>query len=82
MDLRTNPYAPGAGTKPPALVGRDEQIESFDILLERLENRYAEKSMIISGLMRIFASATRFCQKTTGLLFPPNCAIICMAATC
>ena len=50
MDPRTNPYAPGAGTKPPALVGRDEQIESFGILLERLERGYAEKSMIITGL--------------------------------
>jgi hypothetical protein len=50
MDPRTNPYAPGAGTKPPALVGRDEQIETFDVLLERLENGYAEKSMIITGL--------------------------------
>ena len=50
MDPRTNPYAPGAGTKPPALVGRDAQIESFDILLERLERGYAEKSMIITGL--------------------------------
>lgn len=50
MDPRKNPYAPGAGTKPPALVGRDPQIESFDILLERLENGYAEQSMIITGL--------------------------------
>jgi hypothetical protein len=50
MDPRKNPYAPGAGTKPPALVGRDAQIESFDILLERLENGYAEQSMIITGL--------------------------------
>jgi len=50
MDPRKNPYAPGAGTKPPALVGRDKQIESFDILLERLENGYAEQSMIITGL--------------------------------
>jgi hypothetical protein len=31
-------------------VGRDKQIESFDILLERLENGYAEQSMIITGL--------------------------------
>lgn len=38
MDPRRNPYAPGAGTKPPALAGRDKQIESVDILLERLEN--------------------------------------------
>lgn len=50
MDPRKNPFAPGAGTKPPALVGRDEQIESFDVLLERLENGYAERSMIITGL--------------------------------
>ncbi len=50
MDPRTNPYAPGAGTKPPALAGRDAQIESFDILLERLENGYVEQSMIITGL--------------------------------
>ena len=50
MDPRKNPYAPGAGTKPPALVGRDRQIESFGILLERLENGYVEQSMIITGL--------------------------------
>ncbi len=50
MDPRKNPYAPGAGTKPPALVGRDSEIESFDILLERLENGYSEQSMIITGL--------------------------------
>ncbi len=31
----------GAGTKPPALVGRDSEIESFDIMLERLENGYS-----------------------------------------
>lgn len=50
MDPRKNPYAPGAGTKPPALVGRDSQIESFDVLLERLERGYSEQSMIITGL--------------------------------
>jgi hypothetical protein len=50
VDPRKNPFAPGAGTKPPALVGRDDQIESFDVLLERLENDYAERSMIITGL--------------------------------
>ena len=50
MDPRRNPYAPGAGTKPAALVGRTGQIESFAILLERLENGHAERSMIITGL--------------------------------
>ena len=50
MDPRKNPYAPGAAAKPPALVGRNKQIESFDILLERLENGYVEQSMIVTGL--------------------------------
>lgn len=50
MDPRKNPFSPGAGTKPPALVGRDAQIESFGILLERLERGYSEQSMIITGL--------------------------------
>ena len=50
MDPRKNPYVPGAGTKPPALVRRDEQVESFDVLLERLENGYAEQSLIVTGL--------------------------------
>ena len=56
MDPRTNPYAPGAGTPPPALVGRDEQIETFDILLERLENGYlraqgrADDTMNLGGI--------------------------------
>jgi len=50
VDPRKNPCASGAGTKPPALVGRGKQIESFDILLERLENGYVEQSMIVTGL--------------------------------
>ncbi len=50
MDPRENPYAPGAGTKPPALVGRNAQIQAFDVLLGRLENGYTEQSMIITGL--------------------------------
>lgn len=29
MDPRTNPYAPGAGTIPPELAGRDEIIPNF-----------------------------------------------------
>ena len=36
MDPRTNPYTPNAGAPPPALVGRDAELEGFDILLERL----------------------------------------------
>jgi len=33
MEPRINPYAPGAGTKPPVLVDRDEQIKAFPQLI-------------------------------------------------
>ena len=33
MDPITNPYAPGAGQRPPELAGRDEQLRTFDVVL-------------------------------------------------
>ena len=50
MDPRTNPYTPNAGAPPPALVGRDAELEGFEILLERLRRGYPEQSMLITGL--------------------------------
>lgn len=50
MDRRKNPYTPNAGAPPPALAGREEQLETFDILLDRLLDGYTEQSMLISGL--------------------------------
>ena len=50
MNRRTNPYAPGAGTPPPELVGRDELIEDADIALDRLRNGLAAKSLLMVGL--------------------------------
>ena len=50
MDPRLNPYTPGAGVRPPALVGRDREIESFDLLLERLKRGRSERSVLITGL--------------------------------
>ena len=50
MDPRLNPYTPNAGARPPLLVGRDDQLDSFDVLLARLERGYTEQSMIITGL--------------------------------
>ena len=50
MDPRRNPYTPNAGARPPLLVGRDDQLETFDLLLARLLDGYAEQSMIITGL--------------------------------
>ena len=50
MDPVTNPYTPNAGARPDVVVGRDDQLESFDILLRRLDRGRSEQSMIITGL--------------------------------
>ena len=50
MDPRTNPYAPGAGTPPPELAGRDELREEAAIALDRIRAGLAAKSLMIVGL--------------------------------
>ncbi len=50
MKALTNPYTPNAGAEPQVIVGRDDQLESFDLLLGRLERGRTEQSMIITGL--------------------------------
>jgi hypothetical protein len=50
VDPRNNPYTPNAGARPPVLVGRDDQLANFDLLLSRLTEGYTEQSMIITGL--------------------------------
>lgn len=50
MDPVTNPYTPNAGARPQAVVGRDDQLQSFDLLLKRLKLGRTEQSMIITGL--------------------------------
>ena len=50
MDRRLNPYTPNAGAKPSVLVGRESELEDFDVLLHLLEAGYTEKSLIAVGL--------------------------------
>jgi len=50
MDPRTNPYAPGAGTIPPELAGRNEIIEKINIQLDRCKNGLAYRSFLMVGL--------------------------------
>jgi hypothetical protein len=50
MDPRKNPYAPGAGTLPPELAGRDEIIERVSIQLDRCRNGLAYRSFLMVGL--------------------------------
>ncbi|GAB4075478.1 ATP-binding protein [Nostocoides australiense] len=50
MDPIRNPYAPGAGQRPPELAGRDEQLTQFDIVLQRVAKGRPERSLILTGL--------------------------------
>lgn len=50
MDPIQNPFAPGAGSPPPELVGRDPILEQARILLGRVKQKKPEKSMLLTGL--------------------------------
>lgn len=50
MDPRRNPYAPGAGSPPPELAGRDALIDDAAIALDRIRNGLSAKSMLMVGL--------------------------------
>ncbi len=45
-----NPYAPGAGQRPPELAGRDRELRQFEVTLERVAAGRPERSMVLSGL--------------------------------
>ncbi|WP_433523653.1 AAA family ATPase [Nocardia pseudovaccinii] len=50
MDPVRNPYAPGAGQRPPELAGRDKQLKAFDVVLERIARGRPERSVMLTGL--------------------------------
>ncbi|WP_166389301.1 AAA family ATPase [Nocardioides ochotonae] len=50
MDPIRNPYAPGAGQRPPELAGRDDQVRAFDVVLERVARGRPERSLVLTGL--------------------------------
>jgi len=50
MDPISNPYAPGAGTPPPELAGRDDLRELVRVAVERVRRGMPAKSVILVGL--------------------------------
>ena len=50
MDPVRNPFAPGAGSQPPELAGRDEIISAAEIALQRILLGRHDKSQILLGL--------------------------------
>lgn len=50
MDEISNPFAPGAGQRPPELAGREPEQSRFRILLDRLEAGRSERGIMLTGL--------------------------------
>jgi len=50
MDPIRNPFAPGAGTQPPALVGRDELLETVRVAIARVRIGNPAQSVMMVGL--------------------------------
>ncbi|GAB7041295.1 ATP-binding protein [Catenuloplanes niger JCM 9533] len=50
VDPIRNPYAPGAGQRPPELAGRDREVEAFEVVLERIARGRPERSLVLTGL--------------------------------
>jgi len=66
MDPRTNPYAPGAGSIPPELAGREEIIEKAAIALDRFRSGLSARSLLLIGLRGVGKTVllTRISQET------------------
>lgn len=45
-----NPYAPGAGLRPPELAGRDADIDVFEMTLARAATGRSSQSLVLTGL--------------------------------
>ena len=45
-----NPFAPGAGQRPPELAGRDREVAAFEVVLERVARGRPERSLVLTGL--------------------------------
>lgn len=50
MQKRDNPYTPGAGRKPRTMAGREDDVDAFTALVERLDAGSFERSLVYTGL--------------------------------
>lgn len=64
MNELENPYRPGAGTTPPALLGRDELMRAFEVTLSRAKANRPGKSVMPTGLRGVGKTVllNRFCE--------------------
>ena len=75
MDPIRNPYAPGAGTRPPEMAGRDETREKARVALERIRAGRSSRSLIMIGLRgvgkTVLLDRMREDAETNGILALP-----------
>lgn len=50
MDRVRNPFTPGAGSRPPLLVGRDNELDAIEVAVKRLALGRFERSILLKGL--------------------------------
>jgi hypothetical protein len=50
VDPIRNPFAPGAGQRPPELAGRERELKAFEVVLERVARGRPERSLVLTGL--------------------------------
>ncbi|PFG27799.1 ATPase [Corynebacterium renale] len=50
MDQTLNPYSPGAGLRPPALTGREVELQLIDTIIARVGRGLHNRGVILSGL--------------------------------
>lgn len=64
MDPVLNPYSPGAGRLPAALVGRERQLAAWEIALKRVASGRDAQSVVLYGLRGVGKTVllTRFAQ--------------------
>ncbi|MFJ5958220.1 ATP-binding protein [Paenarthrobacter sp. NPDC092416] len=50
MESALNPYSPGSGRRPFELVGRQSEIDAFDLLLAKTRQRRPDRGIVLHGL--------------------------------
>ena len=50
VDRASNPYSPGSGRKPPALIGRERQLGGFETVIGRTANHLSDRGIVLTGL--------------------------------
>lgn len=75
MDPRRNPFAPGAGSRPPELAGRDAILDAIAIALDRIRHGRHAQSAILIGLRgvgkTVLLNAMRRAAEGEGIICVP-----------